>query len=505
MSINEIWVLGALAVAFLLLPLLRPFINGLWSLDGLVWLPLVALGIFVGIFPAYGFRPEVIPLLILAVFFNLANLLSFLRTATGPGDDSLRETGPFRAIVAIVLLAVAAVPMFAFAPQVYAGLEREAEPARSLAVPGGAWGREYVLRVYGPVLPNRPLVFLVPPDIGSAASVELVSKRLQDKGFTVVTYFRRDHDTLFIDENGRRRSYPARLLGHWRVFRRAADFASVNERGRALEEARRDDLEFLLPRLPALLGARGQEEMPPILFVGYGSGGSALAYMAGEGGFLERHGDALGVVAVESRLWSSFQSEPRTMEPLTDTGAISRLQTNVANWFYGRRRLRVSRTGPLPEAGLPVLYLVSGRALEAGRGQYRAVFDALRSGDGPVALAAIESAGPLDYQDFPLTQPMVSFFLSGMRGAGRSENPVGDTAGIIGNFASFLLERRLMEQDRLAGGEPTEDHGYGYDIAETGLEPEAEIPVRREIDIPPRSTIRGSLHIESRGLPAFRL
>jgi len=497
MSINEIWVPGSLAVVFLLLPLLRPFINGLWSLDGLVWLPLVALGIFVGIFPAYGFRPEVIPLLILAAFFNLANLRSFIRTATGPSDDSPRETGPFRAIIAMFLLAVAAVPMFVFAPQVYAGHERETEPARSLAVPGGVWGREYVLRVYGPVLPNRPLVFLVPPDIGSAASVELVSERLRDKGFTVVTYFRGDHDTLFIDEDRRRRSYPTRLLGHWRVFRRAADFASTNERGRAMEATRRDDLEFLLPRLPALLGAQG--EMPPILFVGYGAGGSALAYMAGEGGFLEHHGDALGVIAVESRLWSSFQNEPRIIEPLTDTGAISRLRTNVANWFYGRRRPRVSRTGPLPEAGLPVLYLVSGRALEAGRRQYQAVFDALHSGDGPVALAAIESAGPLDFQDFPLTQPMVSFFLSGMRGAGRNENPVGDTAGIIGNFASFLLERRVEYLP--VESEPTRN--YEYDTAETGLE--AETPVRREIDIPPRSTIRGSLHIQSRGLPAFQL
>jgi len=502
MSINEIWVPGTLAVIFLFLPLLRHLIKGLWSLDGIAWLPLVALGILVGIFPAYGFRPEVIPLLVLAFLFNLTNLLSFIRVATGQSGDSPRETEPFRVIVAMVLLTAATVPMFAFAPQVYAGHEREVEPARSLAVPGG---REYVLRVYGPVLPNRPLVFLVPPDIGSAASVELVSEHLRDKGFTVVTYFRRDYDTLFIDENGRRRSYPARLLRHWRVLRRATDFASVNERGRVLETARRDDLEFLLPRLPALLGAQGQGEMPPILFVGYGAGGSALAYMAGEGGFLERHGDALGVVAVETRLWSSFQSEPRVMEPLTDTGAISRLRTNVANWFYGRRRLRVSRTGPLPEAGLPVLYLVSGRALEAGRGQYQAVFDALRSSDGPAALVAIEGAGPLDFQDFPLTQPMVSFFLSGMRGAGRSENPVGDTAGIIGNFASFLLERRLVEQDGLAGDEQVEDHGYGYDIAETGLEPESEIPVRREIDIPPRSTIRGSLHIESRGLPAFRL
>ena len=489
MSINEIWVPQALAVIFLLFPLLRPFIKGLWSLDGIVWLPLVALGILAGIFPAYGFRPEVIPLLVLAIFLNLANLLTFVRAAA----DSPQEAGAFRSIFAMVLLAAASVPMFVFSPQVYAKHEREAEPARSLAVPGG--GGEYVLRIYGPALAERPLIFLVPPDIGSAASVELVSERLRDNGFTVVTYFRRGHETLFVDENGRRRQYPARLIRRWRVLRRATDFAAANERGQALEAARRDDVEFLLPRLPALLGIQGR--MPPVLFVGYGAGGSALAYMAGEDGFLGRYSDALGVVAVESRLWSSFRTEPRVMEPLTDAGAISRLRTNVANWFYGRRRLRVSQTGPLPESGLPVLYLVSGRALEAGGRQYRAIFDALSSGDGPVALAAIESAGPLDYQDIPLTQPMISFFLSGRRGAGRNKDPLGDTAGIIGNFASFLLERRMAEGYELTGDEPTEDPDH--EIAETELEP------GREIDIPPRRAIRGSLHIESRGIQAFRL
>jgi len=496
MSINEIWVPQTLALVFLFLPLLRPFIKGFWSLDGIVWLPLVALGILVGIFPAYGFRPELIPILILAVFFNLATLLSFIRVAVGRSGDSVQGGGPFRAIAAMVLLAAAAVPMFVFAPQVFAGHERETESARSLAVPREPFGHEYVLRIHGPVQANRPLIFLVPPDIGSAASVELVSESLRDKGFTVVTYFRRDHDTLFIDENGRRHTSPARLLRYWRVLRRGTDFATANEQGQALEAARRDDLEFLLPRLPALLGATERDGLPPILFVGYGAGGSALAYMAGEGGFLERHGDALGVVAVESRLWDSFQTEPRVIEPLTDTGMVQRLRTNITNWFYGRRRLRVSRTGHLPEAGLPVLYLVSGRALETGRRQYRAVFDALRSGEGSVALAAIKSAGPLDYQDFPVTQPMLSFFLSGLRGEGRSGDPIGDTAGIIGNFASFLLEHRMAEEE-----------DYEYDIAEPGLElePGSERPARREIDIPPRSTIRGNLHIESRGLPALRL
>lgn len=506
MSIKEIWVPEALATLFLLLPLLRTFIEKLRYLDGISWLPLIALGILVGIFPAYGFRLEVIPILIFAIFFNLSNLFSFVANKLSRPTDTLHEIYPFRTILAMLLLVATAVPMFAFTPRHYFGIAREPEEVRTVAVPRVPRGNEYVLRIYGPVQAERPLIFLVPPEIGSAASVELICESLREKGFTVVTYFRRDHDTLFVNENGRRRAFPGRLLRYMRVFRRGTDSASVNKRGRALEDARKRDLEFLLPRLPALLEIAGPEELPPTLFVGYGAGGSALAFMAEDGGFLTRNSDALGVIAIESRLWSSFQGEPHSIEPLTTMGAMARLWTNIANWFRDLRPQRLSRTGPLPETGLPTLHLVSGRALDADRGPraYQAIFDALRFGGGPVALAAIESAGPLDYQDYPLTQPMLSFFMRGLRNAPRSENHIGDTAGIIGNFASFLLEQRQAKRDEIADDEFADLETAGT-IADAEPEPAQNAPAVREIQIPPRSAITGPLHIERGGILELHL
>jgi len=499
MSTKEIWVPEALAVLFLAIPLLRTFIDKLRALDGIIWLPPVALGILVGIFPAYGFRLEVLPILIFALFYNLANLASFIASKVSRVNDPFQEIYPFRTIFALVLLIAVSVPMFAFSPQVYTRHERETEGVRSLSVPGGFLGTDYVLRIYGPVEANRPLVFIVPPEIGSAASVELVCESLQEKGFTVVTYFRRNFDTLFIDENGRRRAFPTRLLRYWRISRRATATASANERGRALENARRSDLEFLLPRLPALLELTGRDELPPILFVGYGAGGSALAYMAGENGALTQHSNSLGVIAIESHLWSSYTNEARIIEPLTDAGRIARIRINIANLFRNMGSQRVNRAGPLPETGLPVLYLVSGRALGTGRWQstYQAVFDALNASDGHVALAAIKSAGPLDYQDYPLTQPMLSFFFPGLRNTGRNENPIGNTAGIIGNFAIFLLEDRA--KNIFTGA-------YENYLAETEAEETRwGTPARQEVNIPPRSYIQGTLHIESKGMPALRL
>jgi hypothetical protein len=139
----------------------------------------------------------------------------------------------------------------------------------------------------------------------------------------------------------------------------------------------------------------------------------------------------------------------------------------------------VRRAESLPSANLPVLFLVSGRALKypmsdfaKGKNPYQAVLDTLRTASGPIALAAIKDAGPLDYQDYPLTHPIYSFLLSGQRGA---INPVSDTAGIIGNFATLLLEQ--------SGQAEPEDDNF-----------------RKPVTVPPRSPISGSLYVDSRGI-----
>jgi hypothetical protein len=130
----------------------------------------------------------------------------------------------------------------------------------------------------------------------------------------------------------------------------------------------------------------------------------------------------------------------------------------------------------VPNAGIPLLYLVSGKALEPQKGQrpYQAIFDSIRSGSGPVAITSIEGAGFLDYQDFPFTHPIFSFLLPGLKDVEKNENPIAGTANIIGNYASFLLERAGQEKEQ-------------------------------ETIIPPRQAINGSFHFESKGLPAFHL
>ena len=461
----------AVIVAFLALPFFRPFVKKLMPLDGLFWLPSISLLILLGIFPAYGFRPECLPMLIVALSINIVNF------ALRP-YDSIHSHSPLLNMFLLVFLSAAAIPMFVFAPKPYSHFNGDTETARTLKIENS--DKDYYLQIYGTIQTEadvaKPLIFLVPPELGSARSVELVCRELNNKGFTVVTYSRKGYDTPYTNEKGQTRpASPFALLRRWRIFRKATDWYSVNEQGKNLETERRSDIEFLLLHLPAFLGFSRRSDLPPLLLTGYGAGGSALAYMAGETGFASRYGKVLGVVAIESRLWSSYLGQDRQIPEIPPSAGIIQRQLSLFTSHLGNMGpRRVLRTGPLPGNGIPVMYLISGKALESPRSQkpYEAIFDTMHTSNSRVAaLAAVERAGLLDYQDFPFTHPLYSFFLTGQKGIKKSENPIGNTAALIGNFAVFLLEQA------------------GY----TG------------ITIPPRQDIDGGLYIESRGLPGFRL
>jgi hypothetical protein len=446
----EIWIPEAIVILFLVLPLLRPFFKQLWPLEGLAWLPLLALGLTIGIFPAYGFRPECLPMLVFVIIYNIANFSSIR------SRDTFRDRGPLLTMIVLVLLNVAAIPMFAFSSLVESRPE-ELGFVKVLKLSDRAFDKDYSLRIYGEARADRPLVFIVPPELGSVDSVELVCTELQKKGFTVVTYSCRSDDPI------------SKKLAYWSAFRRGSAFTSANRKGKALENERRTEVEFLLSRLPSVIRQEENGDLPPLLLAGYGAGGSALAYLAGESDFMSRYGNVKGVVAIESRLWASYFPQPlNTLDIPYTAGVVRRFTTETLNRLIGLLPRRVNLIGPLPDKGLPVLYLLSDKAFDPslkGQKPYQAVLTSFRTGSGPSALAAIEGAGSLDYQDYPVTHPIYSFLLPGLKTAQKSEYPIDNTVNIITNFAHYVLETNN----------------------------------------PPRWAITGKFHFESKGLPRLRL
>ena len=246
-----------------------------------------------------------------------------------------------------------------------------------------------------------------------------------------------------------------------------------------MEAERLADIEFLLPRIYELSGDTN-DNLPPILLVGYGAGGSALAYLNDKGVFASNN-NLLGIIAVESRLWVSYQAKSSDV-----SGASSiRNLMDVVDRLPGFLPKTVNLTKALPSANLPVLYLVSSKALKypsldygEGKNPYQAIFDTERLASGSIAIAIIEETSPLDYQDFPLTHPIYSFALPGMKD---TANFISDTASIIGNFASLLLEQS------------------------TWTEPENDDSLQPVTIILPRSPINGSLYVERKGKTWLKL
>jgi hypothetical protein len=200
-------------------------------------------------------------------------------------------------------------------------------------------------------------------------------------------------------------------------------------------------------------------------------------------GFATRFGNIKGIIAIESRFWSLYRSDPPVLPQVPDgAGWFLRFRTQAANWFRGIKAQKISGFSRLPRPAVPALYLVSDRALNTGdeKTPYRAVLQVLRNSSAPAALAALEGAGPLDYYDYPLSHPVYSFLFPGRkRGAQRSlkksDNPVEDTASLIGNFSAMLLEADqavrtaqgeaplslgMLEKRRLSGAIHTETRSW---------------------------------------------
>jgi hypothetical protein len=387
------------------------------------------------------------------------------------------------------MLGAAVFTMFAFSPRT--DDFPKTETTRLLKFWGA--GRDYCLQIYGQTdrgqSSDRPIIFLVPPELGSSASVKLVCSELEDKGFTVVTYTQNDFDLPFIDENGKKHfSLLLKMPGYLYASLMGTRFVSANNRGKTMEAKRRADIEYLLPRINRLIG---ETDFEPVLLAGYGAGGSALAYLNDKGGFGSNN-NVLGIIAIESRLWSSYETEaPVGSKNSSTRGYNYSILTKVVDSLTNLlpKTLKSTKT-LLPSANLPVLYLVNGRALNypsldygMRKNPYRAIFDTERFASGPIAIAAIKDSGPLDYQDFPLTHPVYSFSLPGQ--LNDAVNAISDTASIIGNFASLLIEQSMQA----AQAEPTEQAG-----------PEDDDFQQPEAVIPPRSPINGNLFIESRAM-----
>jgi hypothetical protein len=461
----ELIILESLVCFFLFLPLIRPFIKNLWAMDGLVWLPVLALGITIALFPAYGFRPECIPLLVYAIILNIINIPQALSLISHMQNDDFRErSGGLTAVLIISLALVVAIGIY-FIPREETGLLTEG--VSSVVVYDNGRNNKYFLRIYGPVSPEtgetapgtrspvgarpdqaRPVLFLVPPITGSVLMVDRLCASLRDGGFTVVSYSRLDFDFPAVDQEGKFfRPPPVNMLDLFRSYTRGRLSEAANNIGRSLETERGEDIRFLLALIWQNRGIPGYAETAEnktdwncVFAAGYGAGGSALLSLAAENTGLR------GIVSIESPLLSAFKGEERLPdpEPPRDANWFRSLWAGISGWAADIGTHKITGIGMVPNPEIPVCLIVSDQiqSVKYQDGRYAALIRVFRTTTAPVVLAAVSGAGILDYSDVPEKYPIYSVLLSGQNGeAWTRTGYIPGTAALIINFAASVLER----------------------------------------------------------------
>jgi hypothetical protein len=440
---KEIWISETLIGVFLLLALIRPLIRKLWPLEGLTWLPVAALFFSICLFPAYGMRPEVIPLLafsgIVSIFHYPALITSIFRRR----QEDFSKSGLFFTIPALILLVLCLAVALRFSPLGDTGLSQNYALTITLK-------NDYFLRIYREGEEKEPLLILAPPVNGSVRAVDRLCTELAKRGLTVLTWSRRGLDTPAI--NGEGKIFHRGIKNRLRLFRLMKSgrrLVKANAAGRDLEEQRKQDILLMLSwirenRRSGTLpweSAGGEKAGPEILFLaGYAEGGSALAALAASPDFIRDNPGIRGLILIESPFWSSYEGEKPREEALPES-PLGRLRLMVSRRLNALKPEKIAGIAEVPEPGYPLLILVSDSALESPMRQdrYYPLFQMIQNTRVPLVLAAVDGAGPLDYSDYPEKFPLLSALNPGKKKPAWSDADfVPGTASLMANFAALL-------------------------------------------------------------------
>lgn len=427
----DLVLLELLIGGILFLSLIRPFVKSFRGVDGLALLPAVSVILALALFPAYGFRPEALPLALFALIRFVLGLPYLSAVLRRMRSDDYGERSILPSAAGILLLALACAIAVRYAPAVETV---SSYPFASFELPDEDRGVVLHLRAYGgteegtAIAVQLPTVLLLPPLSGSVAVVDSVCVALATAGFQVLTYSREELDVPAFRTDGRR-VYPSigKLFRHWAAFSAGTHFKAANEWGRLDEDERLADLSFLV----RYLEARG-EGLSGVLLVGYGTAASAAVRYAEVA-----PSSVLGVVAVEGTLLSSL-----VFETLRTGGGEAGLRGQLKRAAEALRPLGVVGVGKVPSPAVPVLFILSDRIkkIEERDGRYSAVLRVLRSARLPTLLVALDGAGPFDYSDMAVEYPLYSALVPGIASVPSAERSryVADAAALIRNFAAIV-------------------------------------------------------------------
>ena len=394
---REIWVPLSIITLFLFLHIIRPYLKRFRAIDGLAWLPLLALLGSITLIPAYGFRPEAVPLL---VYSAVLTVIVFFKHINGDIKfRSFRSRNFVFVLFPLLMLAASTGTAFYFTPK--EDLALSTDGVHELDVNG------YAVRVYineNDRLPQkRPLLVLFAPEFGSLTVIDDTAGKLRDNGFTV----------LACDRN--KKMKPAEVFRYISAFSSGNSSAGANKRGREFEEKRKEDVLNILSWMqhnPGLYGTVRLFDIAStdmVYLAGYDAGGSALILL--ENTIINSGISVRGLIVIESALWSLYREEEITIPGLpANAGWFQSVKHGIGRWFMEGKPRRITGLAQVPRLSIPVLFLVSDRSRESkfSKSRHHALLECYAHSQGGSVIVSPNGAGHLDFSDFPVRYPIIA-------------------------------------------------------------------------------------------------
>ncbi|GAB1482285.1 hypothetical protein MASR2M78_11000 [Treponema sp.] len=447
--VNDLLILVTLIFIFLLLSILRPYVRSFSRIEGFLVLPALSLLICIGIFPAFGFRPEILPLALFSLLLFIFSIPSLFDLIRGLRTDAYGERPIVLVAVSLIFLILVSSFALIYTPRVDFRKNKEEKAitsAWSTHIPVENQATNIYVDLFLPKTGDQdaryPLIILSPPLSASIDMVDPLVNALLGHGFMVLRYSRAGLDFPSLSEAAFKK-FPSlsRLRKALSTFIAGTTFSFAALDGAEVEEMRRLDLVYLSSYIHS---AAEQREAPfnrvdpsRLVLVGFGPGGSAGLLMAAS----EAEGNLAAVVAIESVLYSTLASKPDKTDITEERTRIDEVWHRISRFFGNFKIQLITGTGEVPAARIPSLFICSDRLGQTASrdSRYAGTLRASRMASDKSALAYVEGASLFAYSAIPETYPVYEAFARGLQDRkGSSAYYVDKAATLIANFASAL-------------------------------------------------------------------
>jgi hypothetical protein len=428
----ELIIVESIIGIFLLLHIVRPFVNAFREADGFVFFPVIALSCCIAMIPAYGVRPEFLPLFLFAIVYNILYFPSVAAIFSRLKNYSVHDGRLPLSFLTTALLILFLVIAFRFLP-------RDEQPdanAQKTQFTASDSTRNIDLFVNYYQGSGNDLVLITPPITMPLSAVEDICFVFKEMGYKVLAFSRPYFDNTAVSGNGEAVELPIlqKIKRYTQTINGIGNINMAQSQRHDIAE-READIRFLLSALKtdSLL----QAIVPyyeSVFLLGYGAGGAASVGLSGNRDFLRGNPAVKAVAAIESVVLCDFFE--REYEPGDN------LLQNIGNAFRRFFHKPIPRLKNIPHPEIPVLFVAGdGAQAKNSYNRYMAVVQTMLESEAPFLFASVNGIHAIDFSTFARKYPVLPLFLKGKKeGLWSRENAIANTARYIAAFFSLVKD-----------------------------------------------------------------